>query len=126
VNGDFETGNTSGWTTFVDAGALERVQLSLRLAVSNLVADFSAGNGGAVDAAGQCRFRRKGNLKYRLFISLICGSTGVGGDFCGIFLRAIRRRCFQAEIVTGKPHITPAAWTNYSYTVRTGSDVSGE
>jgi hypothetical protein len=34
VNGDFETGNTSGWTTFVDAaGASERVQLSLRLAV---------------------------------------------------------------------------------------------
>jgi hypothetical protein len=30
VNGDFETGNTSGWTTFVDAAgaSLERVQLS--------------------------------------------------------------------------------------------------
>jgi hypothetical protein len=49
----------------------------------------------------------------------------VGGDFLWNFLRAIWRRCFKAEIVTGKPHITPAAWTNYSYT-RTGSDVSGE
>jgi hypothetical protein len=35
VNGDFETGNTSGWTTFVDAAgaSFRAVQLSLRLAV---------------------------------------------------------------------------------------------
>jgi hypothetical protein len=53
----------------------------------NLVADFSAGNGGAVDAvvAGQCRFRRKGNPNDYVISFDLRGSTGVGGDFCGIF-----------------------------------------
>jgi hypothetical protein len=41
------------------------------------------------------------------------------------FSQIWRRSVSKAEIVTGKPHITPAAWTNYSYTVRTGPDVSG-
>jgi hypothetical protein len=50
----------------------------------------------------------------------------VGGDFCGIFSELSGGGVSKAEIVTGKPHITPAAWTNYSYTVRTGPDVSGE
>jgi hypothetical protein len=49
----------------------------------------------------------------------------VGGDFCGIFSELSGGGVSKAEIVTGKPHITPAAWTNYSYTVRTGPDVSG-
>jgi hypothetical protein len=44
VNGDFETGNTSGWTTFVDAaGASFRASTTQpRLLFGNLVADFSA------------------------------------------------------------------------------------
>jgi hypothetical protein len=52
----------------------------------NLVADFSAGNGGAVDAVvtGQCRFRRKGNPNTDYVISFD-GSTCGWGLFCGIF-----------------------------------------
>jgi hypothetical protein len=45
--------NTSGWTTFVDAAGASLESTTQPKAGSysgNLVADFSAGNGGAVDA----------------------------------------------------------------------------
>jgi hypothetical protein len=102
VNGDFETGNTSGWTTFVDAaGASFRASTTQPKAGSysgNLVADFSAGNGGAVDAVvKQANVGSGGkvtpNTDYVISFDLR-GSTGVGTFFCGIFSE-IWRRCFQ-------------------------------
>jgi hypothetical protein len=54
VNGDFETGNTSGWTTFVRCSWCfihgSSTQPKSGSYSGNLRADFSAGNGGAVDA----------------------------------------------------------------------------
>jgi PKD repeat protein len=134
VNGDFETGNTSGWTTFVDAaGASFRASTTQPKAGSysgNLVADFSAGNGGAVDAVvKQANMGAGGtstpNTEYIVSFDLR-GSTGEGGDFFVEFFSELSGGgVSKAEIITGKPHITPTAWTKYSYTVRTGSDVSG-
>jgi hypothetical protein len=62
-----------------------------------------------------------------MLFRLICVDLLVWvGTFVEFFSELSGGGVSKAEIVTGKPHITPAAWTNYSYTVRTGSDVSGE
>ncbi|MFT5242772.1 MAG: hypothetical protein ACI8QQ_000694 [Psychroserpens sp.] len=134
VNGDFETGNTSGWTTFVDAaGASFRASTTQPKAGSysgNLVADFGAGNGGAVDAVvKQANLGSGGtvtpNTEYIISFDLR-GAAGEGGDFFVEFFSELSGGgVSKAEIVTGRPHPTPAAWTKYIYTVRTGSDVSG-
>ncbi|MFT7395798.1 MAG: hypothetical protein ACI96G_000530 [Flavobacterium sp.] len=134
VNGDFETGNTSGWTLFVNAAGASFTASSTQPKsgsfAGNLRADFSAGNGGAVDAVvKQANVGAGGkvtpNTDYVISFDLR-GSTGEGGDFFVEFFSELSGGgVSKAEIVTGKPHITPVAWTNYSYTVRTGSDVSG-
>jgi hypothetical protein len=70
----------------------ERVQLSLRLAViRQLVADFSAGNGGAVDAVVSANVGSGGKVTQIpiMLFRLICGSTG-GWGLLWNFLRAIQ------------------------------------
>jgi hypothetical protein len=101
VNGDFETGNTSGWTTFVDAaGASFRASTTQPKAGSysgNLVADFSAGNGGAVDAVvKQAGSGGKVTQIPIMLFRLICVDLLVWvGTFLWNFSQSYRRRCFQ-------------------------------
>jgi hypothetical protein len=47
------------------------------------------------------------------------------GGFLWNFSQSYLEEVFPRLKSLLKPHITPAAWTNYSYTVRTGPDVSG-
>jgi hypothetical protein len=102
VNGDFETGNTSGWTTFVNAAGASFTASSTQPKsgsyAGNLRADFSAGNGGAVDAVvKQANVGAGGKVTQIpiMLFRLICVDLLAWVGFCGIFLRAIWRRCFQ-------------------------------
>ena len=134
VNGDFETGNTSGWTTFVDAAGASFVasitQPKSGSYSGNLIADFSAGSGGAVDAVvkqanlGAGGFA-KPNTEYIISFDLR-GAASTGGVFFAEFFSELSAGgVSKAEIITGGPHPLSTSWTNYSYTVRTGSDVTG-
>jgi hypothetical protein len=82
---------------------LERVQLSLAGSYSgNLVADFSAGNGGAVDAVVKANVGSGGKVtKYRLcYFVWFAWIYWCGWGLLWNFLRAIRRSVSKAEIVT--------------------------
>jgi hypothetical protein len=92
---------TPGWTTFVDAAgaSFRAVQLSQAGSYSgNLVADFSAGNGGAVDAVVKqpMSVQEESNSNTDYVISFdLRGSTGVGGDFFVEFSQSYPEECFQ-------------------------------
>jgi hypothetical protein len=73
------------------------------VACRQLVADFSAGNGGAVDAVvKQANVGSGGKVTQIpiMLFRLIWWIYWCGGDFCGIFSE-LSGGVFQAEIVTG-------------------------
>ena len=54
------------------------------------------------------------------------GSASTGGVFFVEFFSELSGGgTSKAEIITGGPHPLSETWTSYSYTVLTGSDVSG-
>jgi Domain of unknown function (DUF5011)/PKD domain len=134
TNGNFETGNTSGWTLFVDApGASFTASTSQPKSGSfsgHLVANFSAGNGGPVDAVvKQANLGAGGgvtaNTDYIVSFDLR-GSANTGGVFFAEFFSELAGGgTSKAEIITGGPHPLTASWASYSYTVRTGNIVAG-
>ncbi|MDB4293023.1 carbohydrate binding domain-containing protein [Maribacter sp.] len=133
TNGDLETGDTSGWTLFTDAvGAsftASSAQASGGTFSGNLVADFEAGNGGAVDAVIKQANLGIGtvtpNTDYVVSFDLR-GSSGEGGDFFVEFFSELPTEgVSKAEIITGGPITPTPSWTSYSFTVTTGPDVGG-
>ena len=134
TNGNFETGNTSGWTLFVSApGASFTASTSQPKSGSfsgHLVANFSAGNGGPVDAVvKQANLGAGGgvtaNTDYIVSFDLR-GSANTGGVFFAEFFSELAGGgTSKAEIITGGPHPMTASWASYSYTVRTGNNVAG-
>ena len=134
VNGDFETGDTSDWTTFVDAVgasfAASDIDPSSGSFSGNLIADFEAGTGAAVDAVvKQANLGAGGgvtpNTEYIVSFDLR-GSAADGGVFFAEFFSELSGGgTSKAEIITGGPHPLTSSWSTYSYTVLTGSDVSG-
>jgi hypothetical protein len=134
VNGDFERGNTSGWTLFVDAAgasfAASTSQPKSGSFAGHLVSNFSAGNGGAVDAVvKQANLGAGGtvtpNTEYIISFDLR-GAASTGGVFFAEFFSELAAGgTSKAEIITGGPHPLSENWNTYIYTVRTGSDVSG-
>jgi hypothetical protein len=134
TNGDFETGNTTGWTTFVEAAGASftasNAQSNGGSFSGNLIADFEAGTGGAVDAVvKQANVGAGGgvtpNTQYVVSFDLR-GSASDGGVFFAEFFSELSGGgTSKAEIITGGPHPLSDTWTSYSYTVTTGSDVSG-
>jgi hypothetical protein len=85
----------------------------------NLRADFSAGNGGAVDAVVKPPVEEEGNpnTDYYFFDAWIYWWW----DFCGIFQSYLEEVSWLKSLLENT--YNPAAWTT-SYTVRT-PDVSG-
>lgn len=134
ANGDFEAGDVSGWTLFVDAeGAsfkADNVDPSSGSFSGKLLSDFSAGNGGAVDAVvKQANLGAGGaaatNTAYDVSFDLR-GSALTGGVFFVEFFSELSGGgVSKAEIITGGPHPLTPGWTTYTYRVTSGPDVSG-
>ncbi|MCJ7467901.1 MAG: carbohydrate binding domain-containing protein [Maribacter sp.] len=134
TNGDFETGDISGWTTFVDAQgasfAVSSAQANGGTFSGNLVADFEAGVGGAVDAVVNQANLGVGtvtpNTQYTISFDLFGSLAGDGGVFFAEFFSELAGGgVSKAEILSGGPLFPNSTWTTYTYTVTTGSDVNG-
>jgi hypothetical protein len=134
TNGDFETGDLSSWTLFVDpAGAsftASSAQASDGTFSGNLISDFDAGNGAAVDAVVKQANLGVGtvtpNTDYVVSFDLRGSLTGIGGVFFAEFFSELEAGgTSKAEILSGAPLPLTDTWSNYNFTVTTGDDVSG-
>jgi hypothetical protein len=134
INGDFETGDTSGWVTFVDATGASFTASSTNPSSGsfsgNLISDFNAGLGGPIDAVvKQANLGAGGtalpNTQYVITFDLRGSASDGGVFFVEFFSELSAGGTSKAEIITGGPHPLSDTWTTYSYTVLTGSDVSG-
>ena len=134
INGDFETGDNSGWSTFVDADGATFTVTSAEAACGsfsgNLVADFEAGVGGPIDAIIKQANIGVGtvtpNSQVTISFDLRGSLAGDGGVFFAeIFSELSGGGTSKAEILSGGPLFPTDIWTRYSYTVTTGNDVSG-
>ncbi len=128
------TGDTSGGAEFVDTdGATFTVSSTQNNGGSfsgNLVADFGAGNGGPVDAVVKQANIGVGtvtpNTDYIVTFDLFGSLSGAGGVFFAEFFSELDGGgVSSAEILSGGPLTPTGTWTPYSFTVTTGSDVSG-
>lgn len=133
VNGDFETGDTSGWTLFVDTvgASFEATSAEANGGTfsGNLLADFEAGTGGPVDAVVKQANLLVGtatpNTAYVVSFDLKGSATDGGVFFAEFFSELDGGGTSKAEILGGGPILPTASWTTYTYTVTTGADVSG-
>jgi hypothetical protein len=135
VNGDFEAGNTSGWESFVTGiqGASFTASGTNPKSGSfsgHLVSDFESGNGGAVDAVVKQANLGVGvvtpNTDYLISFDLRGAASTGGVFFVEFFSELATGGTSKAEILTGGPHpLTGNNWSSYSYTVRTGPNVTG-
>ncbi len=133
TNGDFETGDISGWTTFVEAAgasfAASSAQANGGTFSGHLVADFAAGVGGAVDAVVKQANIGVGtvtpNTAYTVSFDLFGSVTDGGVFFAEFFSELAGGGVSKAEILSGGPLFPNGTWTTYSFTVTTGPDVAG-
>jgi hypothetical protein len=136
TNGGLETGDTSGWVKFVDAlGASFTASSSQPKTGSysgHLVSNFAAGNGGAVDAVVKQANIGIGTIapNTRVTISFdIRGTVGVGGDvFVQFFSELSGGGVSKSEFLSNGPNppfTLTSNWTSHTFTVTTGSNVSG-
>ncbi len=133
TNGDFETGDLTGWTLFVDAAGASfeasDAEASDGTFSGYLTSDFNAGIGGAVDAVVKQANVGVGtvtpNTDYIVSFDLR-GFSGTGGDlFVEFFSELSGGGTSAAEILSNGPLTPTDTWTPYSFTVTTGDDVSG-
>jgi beta-glucanase (GH16 family) len=134
INGDFETGDTSSWTSFAtdNNGTFEATSTEANGGIfsGNLVANVPAEGGlasfpvvkqanigiGSVapDTAITVSFDLKGSM------------AGVGGVvFAELFSELADGGVSKAELLGSGPMFPNATWTNYTFTTTTGNDVSG-
>jgi hypothetical protein len=140
TNGDFETGDTSGWTSFAAENngtfAATMAQANGGAWSGNLVASVPAGGGPAsfpvVKQAnigiGTVAPNSPVTISFDLFGSL----TGAGGVvFAEFFSELSGGGTSKAEILSGGPlfPVAPndwtAGWVTYTFNTTTGPDVSG-
>ena len=133
VNGDFETGDTSGWTTFLDppnngSFTATTVQSNGGIYSGNLVADTSVASpsfpvvkqanvGAGLLVPGQAI-----NVSFDLFGS-VSGSGGV--FFAEGFSELSGGGTSASEIFGGGPLFPNGTWTTYNFTHIAGPDISG-
>ena len=133
VNGDFETGDTSSWTTFLDppnngSFAATTAQANGGSYSGNLVADTSVASpsfpvvkqanvGAGLLVAGQAI-----NVSFDLFGSL----AGAGGVFFAKgFSEVSGGGTSKSELFSGGPLFPNGTWTTYNFTHIAGPDISG-
>ncbi len=134
TNGDFETGNTDGWTSFA---AENNGTFGATMAQSNggawsgnLVASVPAGGGppsfpvvkqanigiGTVQPNSSC------DISFDLFGSV----SGPGGVFFAEFFSELDGGGTSSSVILGGSPLFPnGTWTTYPFTTPTGDDVSG-
>jgi len=126
TNGDFETGDTTGWADLSSAGA-------------TFAATTAESNGGQFSgnlAAGEAQLAlvKQANIgigqvqpNSTLEVSFdLLGSVGPGGVVIVEFFSEIDPEgTSKTEILYGPPDFPPNTWTSFSYNVTTGPDVSG-
>jgi hypothetical protein len=133
TNGDFETGDISGWTTFVDAQGASFVATNTEAACGtfsgNLVSDFEAGAGAAVDAVVKQANIGIGTVTPNTQVTIsfdLRGSNTDGGVFFAEFFSELSGGgTSKAEILGGGPLNLTDTWTHYEFTTTTGVDISG-
>jgi len=132
VNGDFETGDTTGWEFFPNDGTFNATQAQSNGGAwsGNLVASVPAGGGppsfpvikqanigvGSVQPNSSC------DISFDLFGSV----SGAGGVFFAEFFSELSGGGTSSSVILGGGPLFPSGtWTNYAYNTPTGNDVSG-
>jgi len=132
VNGDFETGNTTGWEFFPNDGtfAASSAQANGGTFSGNLVASVPAGGGPpsfpvvkqANIGIGTAQPNSSCDISFDLFGSV----SGAGGVFFAEFFSELSGGGTSSSVILGGGPLFPTGtWTNYAYTTPTGDDVSG-
>ena len=127
INGDFETGDGTGWSDFSGAGA-------------TFTATDTQANGGVYSgnlAAGQASAAlvKQANIgigtvqpesTVEISFDLLGSLSGDGSVVIAEFFSELSGGgVSKSEILFGPPNFPTGTWTSYSYTVTTGNDVSG-
>jgi len=130
VNGDFETGDLTGWTEFPGGGSIsvDSTQANGGSYSGLLVATGSASAGQDVlfkqanIAIGTVKPGDSITVSFDLFGS-VAGDGGV--VFAEFFSELSGGGTSSKEILSDGPLFPTDSWTAYSYTVTAGTDVSG-
>lgn len=134
TNGDFETGDTTGWTLFttVNNGAFDVTDADANGGTfsGKLTSDVDGGNGGGsfplIKQANIGIGTVQPNKTIIVTFDLRGSLSGDGGVFFAEFFSELATEgVSKAEILGGGPLFPNNTWTTYTYTVTTGDDVSG-
>lgn len=134
VNGDFETGNTNGWTSFATDNngtfTVTNAQAKTGTYSGLLVADVPAGGGPASFPVVKNANIGIGTITPGASVTVtfdLYGSVaGAGGVvFVELFSELSGGGTSKAEILGGGPLFPNNTWTSKSYTTTVGADVSG-
>tara|TARA_R110001583_G_scaffold188628_1_gene350939 strand:+ start:720 stop:3041 length:2322 start_codon:yes stop_codon:yes gene_type:complete len=128
VNGDFETGDTTGYTIFDAQGGV--------FTVTNEEAQAGTFSGKLTAGEGTEIVIKQANLNtspaigtgvsVTISFDLKGSLAGAGGVVFAEFFSEINPEgVSKAEILSGGPLAPTDTWTNYSFTTTTGNDVSG-
>ena len=128
VNGDFETGDTTGYTIFDGQGGV--------FTVTNEEAQAGTYSGKLVAGEGKEIVIKQANLNtsppigtgvsVTISFDLKGSITGDGGVvFAEFFSEKSPEGVSKAEILGLNPLVPTNTWTNYTFTTTTGDDVSG-
>jgi hypothetical protein len=132
VNGDLETGDLTGWTTFDNAGTITvtNAQANGGTYSLNLVASVAApGDPASFPVAknanigiGIVQPNSSATISFDLYGSL----SGAGGVIFSEFFSELSGGGTSSSVILGGGPIFPTdTWTHYEYTTPTGFDVSG-
>ncbi|MFI1744719.1 PKD domain-containing protein [Thalassobellus sediminis] len=127
-NGDFETGDTTGYTIFDAQGGV--------FTVTNEEAQSGTYSGKLVAGEGKEIVIKQANINsdpaigtgvsVTISFDLKGSLEGAGGVvFAEFFSEKSPEGVSKAEILSGGPLTPTDTWTNYTYTTTTGDDVSG-
>ena len=127
VNGDFETGDDTGWSNFSGAGAT--------FTVTDTQANGGVYSGNLNAGSASVALVKQANIgigtvqpnsTVEVSFDLLGSLTGDGGVVIVEFFSELDGGgVSKSEILFGPPAFPNDTWTSYSYTVTTGADVSG-
>jgi hypothetical protein len=126
TNGDFETGDKTGWTEFTTGygGGSFTVDSANGSWAGNLIAGFDESP--VIKQANLAAGSIASNTSVTIEFDLLGSLTGAGGVvFAEFFSELSGGGTSSAEILGGGPLTPSAGWTHYSFTTTTGDDVSG-